>query len=347
MDYTKTTTNNKTATSFSSADALAALGVFAKKVRGISSKYELIDLLKDDIVESLGFSTASIFQLIEAQDKPRQLVYKGHSSKNMLIDTDANLESYQYFDVDSDPWLKHILASGESVYAHDMMTHPLPNKDIVKAMRVASTLNKRIYVANHTLIICISSYDYDPPVTKMTDIQLMYFDLMCSLIEDVFNIKALENVRLFDENTMLTPLGMRWHVSRLVSSYERDFTPFGLINITLANIHDATYSALLRALAIEINKTLRGHELLCLHGDTIVICIEATDQWPLPALVKRLSNDFASITYSGALVELLLDITSAQCPDDGFSFEDLISTATNRKVKPQASMVIPETVLFD
>jgi len=345
MDYTKTTTNNKTATSFSSADALAALGVFAKKIRGINSKYELIDILKDDIVKSLGFSTASIFQLIEAHDKPRQLVYKGHSSKNILMD--VAVEQSKSFDIESDPWLTHILASDESVYAQDMMTHPLPNKEIVKAIRITSIIAKRIIVADHTLVLCVNSYDYDPPVTKMTDIQLMYFDLMCSLIEDVFNIKALENVRLFDENTMLTPLGMRWHVSRLVSSYERDFTPFGLINITLANIHDATYSALLRALAIEINKTLRGHELLCLHGDTIVICIEATDQWPLPALVKRLSNDFASITYSGALVELLLDITSAQCPDDGFSFEDLISTATNRKVKPQASMVIPETVLFD
>jgi len=337
--------STKKAKSFTGADALETLGVFAKKVRGINSKYELIDMLKDDIVESLGFSTASLFQLVNKKNQPRQLYYKGHSSKNILMDVDV--AKLQKFDVDSDPWLKHILDSGEIVYAHDTMTHPLTDKAIIKAIRVSSMVAKRIDVATHTLVICLNNYDYDPPVKKINDVQLIYFDLMCSLIEDAFNIKALENVRLFEENNILTLLGMMWHVSRLVSSYQRNFIPFGLVNITLANIGNTEYSEILKAVAIDINASLRGHELLCLKDDTIVICVETIEQYPLASIVARLSNEFTSVIYRGVLVELLLDITSAQCPDDGFSFEDLISTATNRKVRPQASMVIPETVLFD
>jgi|GEM_PF-1579536 len=335
--------NNSSPQPFTDRYALESLRVFAKKIRKANNKYELIDTLKDDIVAFLGFSTVSIFQLVEGNC--RQIWYKGHSSRNALMDVDV--ENHQCFDVDGDPWLEHIVAADDVVYAHDMMAHPLTNKELVKTLKVSSIITRRIEIVNHTLIICISNYNYDPPVKKLSRTQLVYFDVMCDLISNMFDIKTLENVRLFQENNILTVLGMKWHISRLMSSYSRSFKPFGLLNITLHGVEKSNYDDILKQLSLDINAKLRAHELLCINDKAILVSIESVDIFPLKPIVERLSNEFTSIVYGGSTVDILLDITIAECPTDGFSFEDLISTSRNRKVKTTKSAPLPDLSLFD
>jgi len=324
----KDTDNEKTALDDSST--LKALSLFSKKINSFNSKYELIDLFTDDISKNLGFSTISLFILVR-ENNERKLLYKGHSSKNILVDTDAEIAAHQTFTVENDPWLQHVLSTDDVVYASDMMKHPLTNKDIVKSLRIKSMLTRKIKVLENTLVVCASSYNYDRPIQKMRNDQIMYFDLMCTLINNIFVIKSLKNLRLFEENNLLSPIGIRWHISRLISSYSRNFKPFGIINITINNIAKDIYPDLLRSLAIIINPKLREHELLSIYENSIIICIEAIESFSLTSASKRFKNKFSVINYKGKHINLSLSVTQATCPHDGFGFDELISTSINRK----------------
>jgi len=326
--------------------ALESLSLFAKKIRTISNKYELIDYLKDEITKTLQFSTASIYRLAK-EPGPRRAIYTSHSTKNTLVDAEVNIASHQVFDIDGDPWMEHIMDSESVVYAADMMKHPLTNKEHTKIMQVETVIAKRIDIIDNTLIICISNHKYDSKTPKITERQLIYFEMMCDLIKDILDIKMLKHVRLFEENNLLTILGMKWHVSRLVSSKNRNFKPFGIVNISLLDIEDDIYPDLLRVLSIEIKSQLRQHELLTIHDNSILICIDDIDSFPIDQLVKRIFEDFNCITYKQEKIQLILNVTFATSPTDGIGFDQLLSTSENRKAKAAENIEFPSFSLFD
>ncbi len=162
---------------------LKRAALFLDKAMQAESRASLMDIIQEEVSDSLGFSTTAFFTKKNNNHRNNcdKYIITEYRSKNKLHN--ANLEIICELSPSEDKWVKAIFDSDHAIYIPDAANDPRPNQDIVKEMKIHSMISRRM-TKNGVIIGAISAanYTYDKRAA-LTESEVDYYNFLCCVAE--------------------------------------------------------------------------------------------------------------------------------------------------------------------